>query len=386
MDKKVLKGCWPILGLIALLCNCEKPNKPPIADFSFSPAVGNIDTIFRFDASISSDAEDETSVLQVHWDWTNDGIWDTDFSSNKIINHQFPDIKGYTVVLEVKDSKGLVSSIRKVIPVSPSLPVVVTGNISNIRSTSADVNGDVIKDGGATVDARGICWSTNENPTTSDNRTFVGSGIGVFSCSINNLTKNTNYYIRTFASNVAGTSYGNQVSFKTANTLLPAVSTTSITNIVGGTATGGGNVFFDGNTTVTARGVCWSTFENPTISDYKTVDGTGTGIFSSSLTKLMANTTYFVRAYANNSEGIAYGEQVNFLVPENDPHLNAGWHFDEGTGTTATAFSTIKHVATFKRGNTTIMGTAAADPAWVAGVKGGKAIYLTGGASTLSSK
>jgi len=61
-------------------------------------------------------------------------------------------------------------------------------------------------------------------------------------------------------------------------------------------------------------------------------------------------------------------------------YLNAGWHFDEGTGTTATAFSTVKHVGTFKAGNTVILGTASKSPTWVAGVKGGKAVYLTGGA------
>lgn len=61
-------------------------------------------------------------------------------------------------------------------------------------------------------------------------------------------------------------------------------------------------------------------------------------------------------------------------------YLNAGWHFDEGTGTTATAFSTVKHVATFFGGNTIILGAAAKSPTWVAGVKGGNAVYLTGGA------
>jgi len=61
-------------------------------------------------------------------------------------------------------------------------------------------------------------------------------------------------------------------------------------------------------------------------------------------------------------------------------YLNAGWHFDEGTGTTATAFSTVKHVATFTKGNTIIMGALAMSPTWVDGVKGGKAIYLKGGA------
>lgn len=61
-------------------------------------------------------------------------------------------------------------------------------------------------------------------------------------------------------------------------------------------------------------------------------------------------------------------------------YLNAGWHFDEGSGTTATAFSTVKHVGTFKSGNSVILGANAKSPTWVDGVKGGKAVYLTGGA------
>ena len=61
-------------------------------------------------------------------------------------------------------------------------------------------------------------------------------------------------------------------------------------------------------------------------------------------------------------------------------YLNAGWHFDEGTGTTATAYSTVKHVATFFKGNSVILGAAALSPTWVTGVKGGKAVYLNKGA------
>ncbi len=61
-------------------------------------------------------------------------------------------------------------------------------------------------------------------------------------------------------------------------------------------------------------------------------------------------------------------------------YLNAGWHFDEGTGTTATAYSTVKHVGTFKAGNAVIMGANAKSPTWGNGVKGGKSIVLDGGA------
>ncbi len=94
----------------------------------------------------------------------------------------------------------------------------------------------------------------------------------------------------------------------------PTVTTTAIADIDKNTATGGGNVTADGGATVTARGICWSTSQNPTVDGNHTTDGTGTGSFTSSMTGLTANTTYYVRAYATNSVGTAYGEQVSFTT------------------------------------------------------------------------
>lgn len=91
-----------------------------------------------------------------------------------------------------------------------------------------------------------------------------------------------------------------------------AVVTSNVTNITTTTATCGGNVVSDGGLDVTARGVCWSTSQNPTLSDSHTTDDTGTGEFQSSLSALNAYTTYYVRAYATNSIGTAYGEQKTF--------------------------------------------------------------------------
>ena len=100
----------------------------------------------------------------------------------------------------------------------------------------------------------------------------------------------------------------------------PTVTTTAISNIDKTTATGGGNVTADGGATVTARGICWSTSQNPTVDGNHTTDGTGTGNFTSSMTGLSANTTYYVRAYATNSAGTAYGEQVSFTtLPDGVP-------------------------------------------------------------------
>ena len=102
---------------------------------------------------------------------------------------------------------------------------------------------------------------------------------------------------------------------RVAPTQLPSVITNSVTDITTTSATCGGEVTDDGGATVTARGVCWSTTPNPTVADSLTIDGTGTGTFTSSLTNLTPNTTYYVRAYATNSEGTAYGEEMTFTTP-----------------------------------------------------------------------
>lgn len=94
----------------------------------------------------------------------------------------------------------------------------------------------------------------------------------------------------------------------------PSVTTAALTAITETTATSGGNVTADGGASVTVRGVCWSTSTNPTTANSHTSDGTGTGSFSSYLTSLTAATTYYVRAYATNSAGTAYGSNVSFVA------------------------------------------------------------------------
>lgn len=92
------------------------------------------------------------------------------------------------------------------------------------------------------------------------------------------------------------------------------VTTNNVTDITQTTAVCGGNVTITGNGTVTARGVCWSTNSNPTVNDNHTSNGTGTGNFTSNITGLTPNTTYYVRAYATNNAGTVYGEQKMFTT------------------------------------------------------------------------
>jgi uncharacterized protein (TIGR02145 family) len=196
-----------------------------------------------------------------------------------------------------------------------TIPTVSTNSITNVTETTATGGGNVTTQGSSSVTARGVCWSTSQNPTTSDSHTTDGSGTGSFTSNITGLTANTPYYVRAYATNSAGTSYGSQVNFTTTGSgTAPTVTTASITNITETTATGGGDVTVEGSSPVTARGVCWSTSSDPAISDNHTADGSGTGSFTSNITGLTANTPYFVRAYATNSEGTSYGSQQSFTT------------------------------------------------------------------------
>jgi len=155
--------------------------------------------------------------------------------------------------------------------------------------------------------------------TISDNHTTNGSGTGSFVSSITGIDFEYSVYVRAYATNSTGTAYGNQVSFtSTGSGTVPTVTTNSTTNISQTSATSGGNVTSLGSSSVTARGVCWSTSSNPTISNSHTTNGGGTGSYTSNITGLTANTPYYVRAYATNSAGTAYGSQVSFTTTSSE--------------------------------------------------------------------
>ena len=193
----------------------------------------------------------------------------------------------------------------------PNLPTLATTAVSNITQTTATSGGNIASDGGGNITTRGVCWGTSMYPTIADSHTLDGTGIGPFVSSLTGLTANTQYYVRAYAANIAGPAYGDQVIF-TSSPTTPTVTTAALSSISQATATSGGNVTSDGGSFVTARGVCWSTSSSPTIFNSHTINGTGTGPFVSGLTDLLANTQYFVRSYATNIAGTAYGNQVSF--------------------------------------------------------------------------
>ena len=253
-------------------------------------------------------------------------------------------------------------------------PTVVTKSVGEVAKTSAKVVGQVAADGGAEVTERGVCWSTDGTPTILDYRVKdVEGGLGSYDVIFTDLVPNTQYYVRAYATNEAGTGYGDEKTFTTLGDepeepgdepeepgdepeepgegdgdenedpetpvdpeepgdepeepgdepetpeqpeeVAPAVTTAEVTDIKLFSAVCGGEVVSNGEYVVVARGVCWSMEQNPTIEDSHTTDGISTGTYTSNLTELNHSTTYYVRAYAINAKGITvYGEEVSFTT------------------------------------------------------------------------
>lgn len=195
----------------------------------------------------------------------------------------------------------------------PVVPILTTVEVTEITGNSATGGGNVTGSGGAEVTARGIVFNTEPNPTVANSKTEDDEGTGAFQSNLTGLLGNTTYYVRAYATNSAGTGYGPEVSFKTLVDL-PAVTTAPVTDITKTSAVLNGEVTYDGGGEVTARGLVWSTNENPTVDDNKIDAGAGIGEFNSELTGLTKFTTYHVRAYATNSAGTTYGEDIQFTT------------------------------------------------------------------------
>lgn len=195
-------------------------------------------------------------------------------------------------------------------------PRLTATAITAITYNSAKGGGTITDDGGAAVTGRGVCFSLTAAPPTVDNdKTSDGSGKGAFISTLTNLNPGTTYYLRAYAANSAGTSYGSEISFTTGNAPeIPIVSTSAVSGISETTATCGGIISNDGGVGLLARGVCWSTSPSPTVANDFTTDGFGFGDYVSSLTNLTPATIYYVRAYATNEVGTAYGIEVSFTT------------------------------------------------------------------------
>lgn len=160
----------------------------------------------------------------------------------------------------------------------------------------------------------GICYSSsNAEPSINNNIINFGAITDTLTKTVivKNLKHSTKYYFRSFVMDEENAKYGDVISLSTPKGIAK-LTTNEVSNITATSAICGGNITSDDGFTITARGVCWSKSQNPTTSNTHTTNGSGTGSFTSSITGLTTGTTYYVRAYATNSMGTQYGNQISF--------------------------------------------------------------------------
>ncbi len=208
------------------------------------------------------------------------------------------------------------------------LPEIITLSANSILFTTATLNGKIIDLGADSLIQHGFLFSNNvsgdeliignSNVTTIPN---TGGDLGTFTQNISELSSNSTYYVKAYAINVIGTSYGNEIKFSTVNYILPEVTTLSANNILFTSATLNGTINSIGNTSLTQHGFVYSNSvsgEELTIGNSMVTaifnSGGSQGSFNQSINDLSSNSIYFVRAYAINSAGTKYGDEISFLT------------------------------------------------------------------------
>ena len=207
----------------------------------------------------------------------------------------------------------------KQLTITATGPILATLNTlaaTNVKTTTATLNGEILTDGSPKYSERGFVYSESSMPTLGSCIQKVTSTLTdskTYSATVAGLTKGKTYYVRAYAINAGKEAYStNEISF-TPSDALPQVSTQAVTNIsrTAGKATFNGTIIDEGEPTYTERGFVYATTHNPMVdSDTKVVaSGKGRGEFVANATELVVGNTYYVRAYATNTQGTTYGEE-----------------------------------------------------------------------------
>lgn len=217
--------------------------------------------------------------------------------------------KNYRIRAYAINALGVSYGVSVDVNTSAVAPAVTTVAASGVTSSTGVISGSVTADGGASVQERGLYWSTTPNSGTSGTKAVLGTGTGTFETTLSSLQPNTSYYYKAYAVNSAGTSFGTELTFKTL-VALPVITTTAISDLTHQSLKSGGTVTDTGGGTVSARGIVWSATPGPTVSGNKTTDGNGAGSFVSTLSALQPETRLYIRAYATNEAGTGYGQEL----------------------------------------------------------------------------
>ena len=195
------------------------------------------------------------------------------------------------------------------------LPQTSGVSVSQVKVTSATLRASVTNDGDGNISDAGFVYATTPNPSVANSCISCGIQTGAYSTILQNLQENTTYYVRAYATNEAGTNYGEEMSFTTLEVKIPELSAVTLSAYSHKSATFSAKVEQQNNGTITEVGFVYSTSPEPGMTNHKIVCGTDTS-FSGKTTSLTANTTYYVRAYATNEKGTAFSPELTFTTKE----------------------------------------------------------------------
>jgi uncharacterized protein (TIGR02145 family) len=244
-----------------------------------------------------------------------------------------------------------------------SLPKVNTLPVTGVTPTTARIGGEVTNNGGFEITDRGVFWGSQANPRLTGNKIQLGTGTGTFSHEINGLNRTIMYYYVAYATNIKGTSYGEEISFLTEPEL-PGVTTIPAIGITTTTASVGGNITSTGGAQINEKGIYWGTSPNPVATGTKTAITNGSANFADTLENLAPGNVYYYMAYAINSVGTAFGQEESFTTLGKAPKADIiGLKDLDTTSATIVGTITTNYLSTavsLEYGTTTAYGSVVA--------------------------
>ena len=214
-----------ILLLVVALASCKKT---PEVNLKYVDVERDLITVGMTTATVQCDYQ-YIATLKKAYLYYGEGEDEADMNTAEmrvVQNTLYVDLAGlkenttYSYYYEFHNGFNSMRTVAKTFKTEGSgatitLPTVITAEVTEITTNSAKGGGEVTNDGGAEVTERGICWSTNENPTLNDSHVATGTGTGAFIAMMNGLGANTTYHVRAYATNEVGTAYGLDREFVT---------------------------------------------------------------------------------------------------------------------------------------------------------------------------
>jgi Kelch motif. len=331
-----ITNIYILLSIISIFCLSSCLDDPDLPNGSINSKAPEIETI-RIDTFTATSVTISANVIRENGDpITERGIYWSKTSPLDIKNATRVPTEGgkgiFTVTLSdltnnetyyikpyARNKKGISLGEERSATTNTGLGTVITLDAKNVKATSAIIGGNIEKRGEGDVLEKGFYLSLTETFVECD--TIISTTTtDSFDFTLTDLVTDTTYYFRAFVRNKFGLfPLGEVKSFKT-QTGLAIIENLKSLEVGLNTAMIEAEIKDEGDASITERGFCWTKEGTvPTVDNYSIISGSGTGVFSGTLTSLIPGTKYVVRAYSINSHGVSYSNMLEFTTKSDIP-------------------------------------------------------------------